>query len=654
MATDPEKIKLGYAKLVSDEERTVTANVIKSLASIAGQKAKAYTALSGETADLKGRMIETIGRFQGQQRAGEGAQRMRSLVEMSKLMVNAPVDFAKAAYAPDESILRDVRMAANPTGDANATNPETGIPQKAWQTFYTIATPGAGNLWGTYKAMESAYGKDTNALTYDGNLASRRQTVMAQIDTEKGAAEGFQERYRALMDINGAWENFLARNPQLDPNAEATYDAFSADHGIKDRLPKVQDTAFIQQLQKTVADTDTGRNDLYREDALAGIKGLDAEAEFLRSMLPKDGDGQPGPTEDTERDLMAAWLKRPDVQAWAKANGLQVGRVEEVTQKQKDDIAAGKIPASTVTKYGMYTEGPDDDKAVNFAYAQMERSPTRNLFRRAGLTRAGGPQTAVEVEVGVDPTPYRDPENGKFYKDAKTGKYVPFDQVTVDDQGNLLGVVEVAEPPPVKTFRGVKRPMYVNDAVGSVRFVDEATGEEAYIAPEHIRRVNEPNVRSDASRPSIGSAIGKAVAKGAVKKAGLGEDENEMDIGEKPDQRRAFFQQYPGTAKGSSVQARREKVDEIRKNLPIVPDASLDEGLQPRKNTDAFVAEYEQRAQASNQTQPVEARTLQGTPTRPSAEQHRPSNPGAAAPSSTLLRDPPGPARLPAQNNRTG
>ncbi len=242
---------------------------------------------------------------------------------------------------------------------------------------------------------------------------------------------------------------------------------------------------------------------------------------------------------DSDRDLMAAWLKRPDVQAWAKQNGLRVGRVVEVTEQQKADIAAGKIPASTVTKYGMLTDGPDDQKAVNFAYKQMARTPERDLFRASGFTRSGLANTVVEVEIGRDPALYKDPDSGKFYTDSN-GEHVKLEDVvgkytstigvrddgwlgTLPDgsyvwstdsgkswapvtkdvgerlsegvksriDGAVVGLNVTDAPPPSKTYRGVRRPGIINDAAGSVRWMDEETKREEYANPEDIRAVKE-------------------------------------------------------------------------------------------------------------------------------------------------------------------
>lgn len=641
-----DRLALEYQKIIAGDERTTKANVIQALAKIAGARSQAFSKLSAETADNKREMISAVSRFQGQQQSGLASARVKAIVDLRKLMLTAKIDFAKAAYAPDEAMLREIRTKANPTGDTKTRDKSIAGP--AWQLYYSALVEGSGNEWGTHKAMLDTYGPDTQALGDDGSLEEKRARLNQRLAKEQGAAADFNQAYQAVVDIGGAYEKFLEENPLLDRNAESTYEKFENDAGIQERLPRVRDTAFITQLQKAAADVDTGREDLYRKDALAGVAGLDAEAAYLKSMLESSGDTTPGLTEDTDRDLMAAWLKRPDVQAWAKQNGLRVGRVVEVTKQQKADIAAGKIPASTVTKYGMLTDGPDDQKAVNFAYKQMGRSPERDLFRRAGITRSGLANTVVEVEIGRDPALYKDPNSGKYYTDSK-GEHVKFEdvagkytgtvgvrddgwvstlpdgtyvwstdsgkswapvskavgaklaedvQMTVD--GAVVGLNVTDSPPPSKTYRGVRRPMLVNDADGSVRWVDEETGREEYANPEDIRRTNEPGVRSDATRTTLADRVGGAVVKGALKKSGLGQDENDMDIGEKPAQRKAFSMQYPGGG-GASVQARRER-SEMLEALPTVPDAALDERFNPRQSTDAAVAEYTQRVKMSDTT----------------------------------------------------
>jgi hypothetical protein len=287
-------------------------------------------------------------------------------------------------------------------------------------------------------------------------------------------------------------------------------------------------------------------SDVRATASILAAAGLLLAAPVLAQPLGVAGEREQAPdpkqgeqVADSDRDLMAAWLKRPDVQAWAKQNGLRVGRVVEVTEQQKADIAAGKIPASTVTKYGMLTDGPDDQKAVNFAYKQMARTPERDLFRASGFTRSGLANTVVEVEIGRDPALYKDPDSGKFYTDSN-GEHVKLEDVvgkytstigvrddgwlgTLPDgsyvwstdsgkswapvtkdvgerlsegvksriDGAVVGLNVTDAPPPSKTYRGVRRPGIINDAAGSVRWMDEETKREEYANPEDIRAVKE-------------------------------------------------------------------------------------------------------------------------------------------------------------------
>lgn len=643
LAWEREKALIGYKE---EQFESLSASITKADTNITA----AYSKLSAEGADNKREMISAVSRFQGQQQSGLASARVKAIVELRKLMLTSKIDFAKAAYAPDEAMLRDVRTKANPSDSTNTK--DRSIAEKAWQLYYTALVPGAGNEWGTYQEMVNTYGSDTQALGSKGGLEEKRTRLKQELIKEQGGHADFNQAYGAVEDIGTGFEKFLEDNPLLDPNDESTYVAFENDVGIREQLPRVRDTAFIKQLQKAALDVDTGRTDLYRTDALAGIKAAENARDrdvALRNAIVVGGGDKATPSKDTDRDLMAAWLKRPDVQEWARKNGLRVGRVVEVTEQQKADIAAGKIPASTVTKYGMLTDGPDDQKAVNFAYKQMARTPERDLFRSVGITRSGLSNTPIEVEIGVDPALYKDPNSGKFYKDPTDGKYVNFkdvigkytasigvrddgwistlpdgtfvwstdsgkswapvskdvgtrlsEKVTMTIADAVVGLEVVDTPPPVQVFRGVARPSIINDAAGSVRFVDESTGEEVYANPDIIRRVNEPGVRSDASKPSLAKGLAKATARGALKKTGLGQDESDMDIGEKPAQRKAFSRQYPGGG-GASVQARRER-SEMLEALPTVPDAALDERFNPRPSTDAAVAEYTQRAKMSDTT----------------------------------------------------
>ena len=689
------KEALEYHKVFAGYRATQYKNLTQAIIQDRKSISSGYEKLAADTARMKNTAVEVAGRYYANRDSGTAAQRMRSAVEMAKLVVGAPIDFAKAAYVPDVQLLTKVQQYANPSGDSSTADATTGIPQKAWELFYTMAPIGAGNLWGTYREMERLYGEDRYSKTYDGNLAGRRTSIQAQLNTEKGGAEGFNEAYRALTDLPSAYDAFLARNPGLDRDADATYALFAQDAGIMSLVPKVTEPTFVERLTSVVKDPRSYEKELYREDYTAGIRAAEKSLEdnlALRDQLSLDAPGtRPGQTEDTDRDLMADWLKRPEVQEWAKRNGFRVGRVEEVSDQMRADIEAGKIPADRATKYGVYTAGPDDWKAVRFYEQQMKRDPSRNVFRAANLTRAGGKPTVIEVEIGADPALYQDPDNGKFYKNPDTGKYVKLadaqkyitpigltpdgyisrlptgeyvwstdrghtwnkipksagdklmEKVTATAEGGVVGLEATDQPPPVKTYIGVERPMYANDAPGSARWVNEETGNEEYAAPEDIRRVNRLGLRSDYDRKTPADVVRDVVSKPVLKKQGFAEDENEMDIGEKPDQRKSFFQQYPGGQR-ASVQGRREAVNKLRKELPTLPDKSLNEDLTPRPLTNEALAEYEQRARASSETQPVESRTLQGVPTRPGAERYQPSNPGAKEPSSGLLRPPTGPS----------
>lgn len=671
---DSERLKLEYAQIASKEDNTIRAGVIAALGKLAGSRASMVTKLSGEAADNQRNLLDNITKFQTAQHSGEGAERMRSTVKMAELVVNAPIDFAKAAYAPDVKLLADVQKAANPTGDSNTRDPL--IARKAWETFYAspYSTPGSGNLWGTYNEMVKLYGDDNTPLAAEGGLEEKRQRVHAQLDSEKAGAADWQSRYAALVDINGAWEQFLQRNPNLDPNAPATYDAFEADTGIKDRLARVGDTKFIQQLQETVKNTDLGREDLYYTTAQAGLKELDAERDYLKGLLPGERDKEKAETEDTERDLFAAWLKRPDVQWWAKENGFRLGTVKEIDADLQKQIDEGKLPGSVYTKYGVYVPGPDDLKARRFAARQLTRAPERNIFRAAGIGRGGtrgGPETMIEVEVGADPSLYQGP-NGKFYKDPADGLYVKaadvgkyaattarqyengliaqrpdgtyvwstdgdtwspvdaaagkkmYDASDVEVPGVVAGLEVTDQPPPKQLLRGFRRSPTIRDVEGSVRLVNEETGKEEYITPDLIRSKAEPNLRADHTRTTPADLIRKAKVSGAGERRGLDLDATHTDV--------------PGPAPTPKLErARRRQTEAIRKAVPYAPGAGQDENLQDQPSSDAFVEEHEQRARSSMSTTPLPARTLQGTPTSPGAER---AETATGAPASGLLRPP--------------
>lgn len=609
MAKTQAELDVEYAKIAGGYKKEQFESLTASIKSDDKLVTDAYTKLSGATAALKNADIRSIAGYLTSRDAGSKAQRMRSIVEFSKLMVNAPIDFAKAAYLPDEQLIQNILRDVAPSGDTDLRNPN--IATRAWQEFYKRVTPGAGNLWGTVREMQAKFGEDTQDLSTDAGLERQRKRVQDQLLTESAQAESFDSRYRALVDTSGAFEKFLAENPQLKPGSDEAYEAFYQDNGMQERLGTIGEPAFVQRLTKTLEDPRSYEKELYREDALTGIRAAETARDreiALRNQLATEE--KPAVAEDTERDLLAAWVKRPDVQWWAKQNGLHLGTTKELTPQMQADIDAGKFPGSIHTKYGVYIPGPDDIQASHFALGQLDRDPNKDLFRAAGLGRGGGggaPDTLVEVTVGADPALYKDPATGKFYKDPATGKYVKAADVLTraadEATGEPVGLVAVDAPPPTQVYSGVRKRARYGDVEGSVRWVNPETHKEEYVTPDILRNVVEPGLRSDASKTTLADVVRGATTGGVAKRAGLENDgsADHNDVpGEKPDARKSFFRQYPGTTKGSSVQARREQVDAIRKNLPDVPYTATDEGLNPQRSSTAFVEEHAQRAKASD------------------------------------------------------
>jgi len=687
---DTERLALEYAEIESKEKNVLRANIIRALERIAGNRQEALTKLSGEIAETKRSFADATARYYGSTGAGKEAAFMRAVVDMAELAVTAPLDFAKAAYAPDTAILDYVQKEANPNNDASTTDATTQIPQKAWKAFYSKVVPEAGNLRGTYDAMESRYGKDTYSLATDRDLGGRRAAVLDKIERENKGADVWEKSYASFAGVKGAYDTFV-KEQGADPNDPETLKAFYNSTGMTARLPLLKDPAFIGQLAAAVQAPRSLEQELFLEVGRSGVAGLDEEAKFMRGLLPKDDAPTTADTADTERDLLASWIKRPDVQWWAKQNNLNLGTTKELTEQMKADIAAGKFPGAVYTKYGVYIPGPDDLKARQFAKGQLNRDPSKNLFRALGIGRGGGgsgPQTIVEVTVGKDPALYKDPDSEKFYRNPETGKYIPLAElekhtrpvyayenghvaqradgvyVWSTDEGEtwspiaksagekmvagakvagrddilaaeargkkmvaearslkekraaeklaaegiaaaemvalasrtpitaVVGMEATDEPPPEDTYRGVRKRATYRDVEGSVRFVNEETGDEEYITPDIIRGVSEPGLRADASRPSLARTLRRAVTKGAAERQGFeGPEQEHQDVpGEKPDTQRAFLQEYPGSGKGREKRAR----------PPIVPAYGTDEMLRPVPSSDTFVQEYSRTARMSD------------------------------------------------------
>jgi hypothetical protein len=604
-----EDRKLAYKRYDTDQD--MRSSILKSLyqqdTDVSVTKAKL-------TEDFKGKALKALGDYQKAKDAGAKAAQTRAIVDIGKLIATAPVDFSKAAYTPDRALLDNISK----TLSESATATDAGARQKqAWQTFYKLAPNVGGNLWGTYQKMLEQYGdtdpktgalvEPLNAVDESDKAAWRgKQLVSQKLATEKAAAADAQERIKFLSDSAGAFDDFVARTG-ADPNDPATYDKFYADNGfdLSKKLPTLADPVFMRNLQTQIENPESYADELFRGD-------LKTQQDDIRKRIAKyeeqPGDDTPSVADDTERDKMAAWLARPEVQAWGKEHGFKLGTVRPLTDAEKADIAEGRTSGQGITKYGAYTESPDDYRALRRAMRDLDRRPEEGIFRAAGVGQKG---SVVEVVVKVPPEKYLDAETGKFWKDPVTGRYLTMEQVNaLPDDAQPVPTDE----PPTKTILGVQRgSIYGRDAMGGVRIVPDGSNREFYIAPEDIAKKTYPGLRPDAVKTNLTDVVRGAAAKGVMKRQGLTQDPNETVPG-------------PGGGKQEGlVEGGRDNTKVIKQKeikVPIVPDLGLDEGL---KRTSSAGSQFA-----------ADAKQAGAEPPKSPFERTAPEKPGYVAPAQTV------------------
>lgn len=478
-------------------------------------------------------------------------QYLKGLVALRELSLTAQIDFAKAAYLPDDALMQKIndRVAVIPPSDPAARN------KAAWEMFYNLVEPTSGNVWGTYQAMLKNYGENdkepAGAVTPDNvGLWRKRQNVLDKLETENSAAQNFNSTFAALHQNPITYAEWVRVN-RKDPDDPNTREEFVRDLNLEAALPYGHTNDFLNHLRAVVK---MPQDKLEKAQAFTtaydeGIDTAKGAVEFWRGQLPRDAAGEDVETGDTFRDRLAAWVGRPETRQWAEANGLSIGQTVPLTQRIKDDIAAGKYPGHVFTKYGVYLPKPDDMVAFRKAYNQLESRPERQVFRAAGLGYGG----STVVEVGLKPPPdvieeakaaspkvvemgqYNDGMVAKLSDgsyaastDGDTWKPLPADaaQQLVAEQKVQMDAFEddlrpfYKEPPP-KMFVGAWRPPRYGDAPGSVRFVNPENGKEAYIAPQDVANQRFVNHAPGAHKPQPLDVVRKVATERLLKRAGL-------------------------------------------------------------------------------------------------------------------------------------
>lgn len=492
-------------------------------------------------ADFKVKMAKIVGDYQKSRDAGAKGAVARGMVELNKLMVTAPIDYAKAAFLPDKSLLAKINEAAVSPNLQN----DDDKKRVAWETYLGEVVPEAGNVLGSWDEMVDKYGEPNISASNDNQrLWESLRRVKDRLALERVEANRFQDGVRFINDTGAAYEKFLSETgkPDNEQTAAEFYDYYNMDV----KLPSLGDTAFIATLQKAVNDpksyTDEASQSIFDETQTT------IRADIERLMSERSSGDAEDEKEDDFRDKLAAWVGRPETRWWAEQRGFNIGETYPITPELQKEIDDGKYPGAVYTKYGVYIPRKDDMKALNAALADTKRDPSRNLFRAAGVGQGGGAPVEIEIKEPSGPSSARIVESGGYQDeggkkgilarldngdyvasvDGKVWKPIPRDAgdrlaatttLTPDEEGIE---VPIEARKNTRTVLGIyRRPTY-QDSPGSVRYVDTETGKEVYLPPEQVAAVRYPGKQpTEARRPVVAEAVRTAAARRAMTKSGF-------------------------------------------------------------------------------------------------------------------------------------
>lgn len=544
---DSQRASIEAQKIAATYWKEQYESAASALSKAGGHLSDLYEAKGKAVQDYQKAAMNAVSRIA----STELPARIRGLVDLRELALTSQIDFAKAAYLPDRSLVDRIigEVSAIPTSD------EEQRKYAAWQKFYQYAQPDTGNLWGTYQEMIKKYGindqEPESAITPENTtLWSAKQRVHDKLRTEKAAAENIGQTYAALTAVPGTYAEW-ARKHNLDPESDATRERFVRDLNLEAALPQVTSPEFVKAVQRvaTMSPDTLEKSQAFTSPLDTGIKAAEAEVDFWKGQLPARPGEEDVETGDTFRDRLAAWVGRPETRQWAEANGLDIGQTVPLTDRIKQDIAEGKYPGHVFTKYGVYIPKPDDMVAFRKAYKQLDMRPERQVFRAAGAGYGGS--TVVEVGLKAPPDVVAEErakspriesvaahDQGAVAKmsdgtyaasaDGKTWKPIPesaAQQILQLPDVALEPLEEDVRPffkePPPKMFVGAWRPPKYGDAPGSVRFVNPENGKEAYIRPEDVAGQRFVNHAPGAHKPQPLDVVRKVATERLLKRAGL-------------------------------------------------------------------------------------------------------------------------------------
>ena len=564
MATTPSRTAADYmAELQLKLKNNLTEVEFEAYKSALGLSIQGQSGLAKERARRGTKITEAIANYERALNSPIPAARARALVDLRKMELELPIKFAAAAYAPNNALLSAVNLAVPP--DLMRTDASKQAAKKAWQTFFLDPRSRDGNMLGTYRAMVEIYGAPETDYygPNEGPVAEAAQRFFAAQKTAEANAANFDAQMNTARRVTDNWNKFLA-DTGLDPEADETMQAFlNARPDLTKMLP-TESAPFIGQLRQMVQDPES--NKAFFSDIDAQIQSFAEKEDEYRGYL-KQGSGEEAASAQTEREKIAGWIQRSDVQAWAKKWGLNLGTVQPVTPEIQKLIDDGQISKDMLVNGKLYTPAPDDERAVNLAFRQLQRDPQKNVLYNMGLLR-DDTKSVIEVEEIVTPAVVR-PKGVETRtvtgKDGKPARIVKLDdgsyavapaekgatyaRLSAQDGAKLFDAApadtarKFDEPVELNGIEGTPaqtrtrrlqyfKPQYGTDRPGAVRGIDLDTGKMVVVQPEKIQ--SQTFIGDDPSKKSAAQFLRERRAARTKKREDIDISEeaiNKMDIG---------------------------------------------------------------------------------------------------------------------------
>lgn len=580
-----------------------------SLGNALGKVLTGQYALRGKRADRGNKISEAIANYERAVNSGVPVAQIKAIADLRKMERELPVKFAGAAYAPNVALLNAI--SASIPSNLKSLNPkDPQVANIAWQTFFMDAKATDGNMLGSWREMVAMYGEPDKSAYGPSNpaVADAAKNFFNKYATAEQNAKLFEENMRSLNTVGEPYEAFVERTG-MPAESDDTVRAFLKSYpDLAKNLPG-PNAPFIDQLRGMVQDPE--KNKAFFSDIDASLVAAGEQEEKYLGLMGLGKEGTATSRAQTDREKLAGWIQRPDVQEWAKKWGLNLGTVREITPEIQKLIDAGQISKDDLVNGRLYTSSPDDVRAVNLAFRQMERNPQKNLFYQMGLTRQAGPRTVMEIEEIVRPEGLKAVRGGLIVGDnGETARIVQlednsyaigdaegkkFTRLSVESGDQMVKDVQMVDFPegasvpglgPYTRTRRIQSlgPEYGRDMPGSERGIDLDTGKLVVIPPEKI--ASKEVTHGGVAKKSLGEVLLGARAAATKRKEGIDistQAQNAMDIGKEATkgQISESNRAYAEAAKAAAEEARAKAEDraKVAQPLPAAPPTGSEDSL---------------------------------------------------------------------------